>query len=121
LVFSGFVGWRGALIVGVQRLKTAWLDIPGMKNTTTRKTVMRRLALICIILLVSCLPAEHRASHSTPAPESSGLIWPGGLPVSDHIVIVVEENKDYEEIIGNSNAPYINNVLKKEGANFVQM
>ncbi len=36
-------------------------------------------------------------------------------------MIVVEENKDYEEIIGNSNAPYINNVLKKEGANFVQM
>jgi acid phosphatase len=35
-------------------------------------------------------------------------------------VVVVEENKDYEEIIGNSSAPYIN-TLKTEGANFTQM
>ncbi|MCX5733670.1 MAG: acid phosphatase [candidate division NC10 bacterium] len=58
---------------------------------------------------------------STPAPETSPRVWPAGLPVYDHIVIVVEENKDYEEIIGNANAPYINTVLKKEGANFTQM
>ena len=42
-----------------------------------------------------------------------GLPWPAGLPVYDHVVIVVEENKNYEEIIGNKNAPYINGVLKK--------
>ncbi len=47
--------------------------------------------------------------------------WPAGLPVYDHIVVVVEENKDYEEIIGSRNAPYINNVLKKEGASLTQM
>jgi hypothetical protein len=46
--------------------------------------------------------------------------WPAGLPVYKHIVIVVEENKDYNEIIGNSNAPYINK-LKQEGANFTRM
>jgi acid phosphatase len=39
----------------------------------------------------------------------------------DHIVIVIEENKDYDEVIGNVSAPYINNVLKKEGANMTQM
>jgi hypothetical protein len=82
---------------------------------------MRRLAYIFIIFLVSCLPATHWASISTPAPETSALIWPAGLPVYDHIVIVVEENKDYEEIIGNSNAPYINNVLKKEGASSARL
>ncbi|MEK8016920.1 MAG: alkaline phosphatase family protein [Candidatus Parabeggiatoa sp.] len=53
--------------------------------------------------------------------KTSTLVWPAGLPVYDHIVIVVEENKDYEEIIGNPNAPYINNVLKQEGANFTQI
>ncbi|MDY6855848.1 MAG: alkaline phosphatase family protein [Thermodesulfobacteriota bacterium] len=49
------------------------------------------------------------------------LVWPGNLPVYDHIVIVIEENKDYEEVIGQDYAPYINNVLKKEGANFTKI
>jgi phosphatidylinositol-3-phosphatase len=44
-----------------------------------------------------------------------------GLPVYDHVVIVMEENKTYEEIIGNKNAPYINDVLVKEGANLTGM
>lgn len=48
--------------------------------------------------------------------------WPAGLPVYDHVVIVVEENKDYEEVIGEVyTAPYINDVLKAEGANFTAM
>jgi len=36
-------------------------------------------------------------------------------------VIVVEENKDYEQIIGNPDAPYINDTLKAEGANLTRM
>jgi hypothetical protein len=51
---------------------------------------------------------------------AAALPWPAGLPRYDHVVIVVEENKDYEQIIGNPSAPYINDVLKKEGANFTQ-
>jgi phospholipase C len=43
------------------------------------------------------------------------------LPVYDHIVIVIEENKDYDQVIGTESAPYINNVLKKEGANLTKM
>jgi len=42
------------------------------------------------------------------------------LPHYDHIVIVVEENKDYEQIIGNQAAPYLNK-LATEGANFIRM
>jgi phosphatidylinositol-3-phosphatase len=42
------------------------------------------------------------------------------LPVYDHVLIVIEENKDYDEIIGSANAPYINNVLRKEGAIFTK-
>jgi acid phosphatase len=49
--------------------------------------------------------------------------WPGGLPIYDHIVIVVEENRDFGQIIGNTeNFPkYINQTLRKEGASFTQM
>lgn len=84
---------------------------------------MRQLAFVLAIVLVSCAPAERPPVESpqASAPETSSLTWPSGLPVYDHIVIVVEENKDYDEIIGNPNAPYINDVLKAEGANFTKM
>jgi len=39
-----------------------------------------------------------------------------GVPAFDHIVLVVEENQGYKDIIGNSQAPYINNTLKAGGA-----
>src|SRR5262245_66583105 len=45
---------------------------------------------------------------------------PAGLPVYDHVVIVVEENKDYDQIIGNPAAPYLNK-LAAEGANLSRM
>jgi phosphatidylinositol-3-phosphatase len=82
---------------------------------------MKRLAFIFILLLVSCAPVVHANSDRTTVQDTFTLIWPAGLPVYDHIVIVVEENKDYEEIIGNTSAPYINDVLKREGASFTQM
>ena len=62
--------------------------------------------------------------HAGPAQAVTGktgiLDWPAGLPVYDHVVIVIEENKGYEQIIGNPAAAYINDVLKKEGANFTR-
>ena len=41
------------------------------------------------------------------------------LPRPDHIVIVVEENKSYAQIIGNQDAPYIN-ALARRGVLFTQ-
>jgi hypothetical protein len=47
------------------------------------------------------------------------------LPHYDHIVIVIEENKDYEQITGSDSArkaaPYINDTLIKEGVLFTQI
>src|SRR5512141_3035450 len=44
----------------------------------------------------------------------------GGVPPPpDHIVIVIEENKSFSQIIGNREAPYINE-LAKRGALFTQ-
>lgn len=39
------------------------------------------------------------------------------VPTFDHIVIVIEENHGYSQIIGSSSAPYINS-LAQQGANF---
>jgi len=74
---------------------------------------MKQLFVVFIALLLTCCSAST-------AKENSSNGWPQGLPVYDHIVIVVEENKDYEEVIGQDYAPYINNVLKPEGANFTR-
>src|SRR6202790_3917517 len=74
------------------------------------------LALVLTFLLpvIGILPVVRPAlalQVSIPLP----LPWAAGLPVYDHVVIVVEENKDYEQIIGNKNASYINDVLRKGG------
>ena len=39
-----------------------------------------------------------------------------GKQTPDHIVVVVEENHSYKEIVGNPSAPYMNRLFK-EGAN----
>ena len=38
------------------------------------------------------------------------------VPRPDHVVLVMMENHNYNEIIGNSSAPYINNTLAAQGA-----
>jgi phosphatidylinositol-3-phosphatase len=46
---------------------------------------------------------------------------PDILPKYSHIVMVIEENKGYSQVIGNKDAPYINDVLVKQGANLTKM
>jgi len=79
------------------------------------------LALVLALLMLPLDSVLGPVPVFAQAVLPSGLPWPAGLPVYDHVVIVVEENKNYEEIIGNKNAPYINGVLKKEGATLTQM
>ena len=45
---------------------------------------------------------------------------PKKIPKYDHVVIVIEENKGYDQVIKNDVAPYINS-LRKEGANLTKM
>jgi phosphatidylinositol-3-phosphatase len=82
-----------------------------MKKTAILLTVL--LSLGSTVALWSNAPPAEKTATQVP--------WPNGLPVCEHVVIVVEENKDYEQIIGNSDAPYINGTLRKEGANLTRM
>jgi hypothetical protein len=65
---------------------------------------------LCVVVLAEVL----LLSSATAA------TWPAELPVYDHIVIVIEENKDYEQIILNKDAAFINQ-LAVEGALFTKM
>jgi len=42
------------------------------------------------------------------------------IPMPDHVVIVVEENRSFSQIIGNATAPYINGLLS-QGASLTNM
>jgi len=49
------------------------------------------------------------------------LPWPSQLPVYDHIVLVIEENKDFEQILGGADAaPYLA-TLAVEGATLTRV
>lgn len=69
----------------------------------------------------ACVSPASAPKAALNANAPARISWPKGLPVYDHIVIVMEENKDYEQIIGSPAAPYINGTLKVEGANLTQM
>ena len=74
---------------------------------------MYRLALL-FVMGAALWPVAVVAAEPGPA-------TPSGLPVYDHIVIVVEENKDFDQILGDqSAAPYLRQ-LATEGAVFNQM
>jgi hypothetical protein len=65
-------------------------------------------------------PGQTTEMKTSPAASGTSLSWPAGLPVYDHILIVVEENKGYGEIVGQDDAPYLNK-LEAEGAGFTKM
>ncbi len=74
---------------------------------------MSRASRACAIALLSCAATSIAAAADAPP-------WPAALPRYDHIVIVVEENKDYQEIVGNEAAPYLNKLVA-EGTDFTRM
>jgi phosphatidylinositol-3-phosphatase len=80
--------------------------------------------LILLVLCISChlgSPKVRDASKAETSTAQPATTWQPDLPVYDHVVIIVEENKNYRQIIGSPNAPYLNDVLRKEGANLTRM
>jgi acid phosphatase len=81
----------------------------------------RALLLFVVLGVTAVAVSWGEARRPTQEKQPGATAWPIGLPVYDHIVIVIEENKDYDQIIDNAKAPYINYTLREEGANFTQM
>ncbi|MGA3091708.1 MAG: alkaline phosphatase family protein [Terriglobales bacterium] len=76
---------------------------------------------VTLLLICSAWQSVPQAALAEPMKTSAPAAWPASLPVYDHIVIVIEENKDYEQIIDNPAAPYINGILRAQGASFTHM
>src|SRR5437899_7281216 len=92
------------------------------RNETNPRLTVKVVALVLALLLpsIGILFLASPVLAQVPIPLPLPLPWAAGLPVYDHVVIVVEENKDYEQIIGNKKASYINDALRKQGANLTK-
>ena len=66
-----------------------------------------RIVAVCVVALVSSCTAKV----APPQPDHTVA-----LPRPDHVVIVMDENKAYSQVIGSAEAPYIN-TLAANGAN----
>jgi hypothetical protein len=88
----------------------------------------RKWALLGIglVLLGGCAPAgrsvpnQQEDAPSAPAKAAApGHTEPAAIPklAVDHVVIVIEENHSYNQIVGNAEAPYLNQLMH-EGALF---
>ena len=85
--------------------------IPGSDFSMKRKLSLALMAATCLVL------ASAIGGWQSLRAGAAGVPGIPGLPSPDHVVVVVEENHGYSEIIGSSAAPYINS-LAQQGALF---
>lgn len=73
------------------------------------------------VLITSCNKQQDAQVAKSTETNNSTSATVAALPKPDHIVICIEENHAYQQIIGSSSAPYINSLSKDPlGANFTQ-
>ena len=75
---------------------------------------MRKILQGCAIALLTCVSGVGSVA-------ADRLSWPSTLPVYDHIVIVVEENKDFRQIFGGKFTARYLKQLAAEGASIGNM
>lgn len=79
---------------------------------------MTRLAGSIILILLAALAGVtqyFRSGHTRLTVTPPALVQPSGtLPAAPHhVVVIVEENKDLDDVVGNRKAPYINDLAKR--------
>jgi len=97
-----------------QQSKGALVRSERAKFRSSDEVGMRIMVVIAGAAVVS---AGFLACSGTKV--QSGQTPPPGTPVPDHVVVVIEENHSFSEIIGSAAAPYINS-LAAQGAVFTQ-
>src|SRR5262249_8087727 len=112
-------GRESHLVALAVRLARNW----NWPSRLQKETQVKKFAIIVFLIFVACGSVTSWDGGGTPLPDQKAAVlpWPAGLPVYDHVMIVIEENKDYDQIIDNPKAPYINFTLREQGANFTQM
>src|ERR1039458_953297 len=61
--------------------------------------------------------SQTNSSMTVPSAPKSDLFGRGPEQETfDHVVVVIEENHSFDEVVGNANMPYLNNTLIPQGA-----
>ncbi|GLV54900.1 acid phosphatase [Dictyobacter sp. S3.2.2.5] len=81
------------------------------------KTRIITIVLLCAVMLVAGVLWTSCALSKPGETVPQAVIAQTRLPHPDHVVVVIEENHSYSDIIGSSEAPYINS-LARSGAVF---
>ena len=95
------------------------------KGAMPRRSPPHRLAGLVLAagLAAGCAAppstAPPRPSTGVPATVPPSASTSAQVPRPDHVVVVIEENRGYADVIGNPAAPYIN-TLATQGASFDQ-
>lgn len=76
------------------------------------KVSVLALALLVALLAPACTLLRPQTSAATPPPAVPATRAPAAIPNFGHVFIIVMENKEYGEIIGSDDAPYINNLAR---------
>src|SRR5947199_7778587 len=63
----------------------------------------------------NCQTSRRRGRSCIDALEQRAFL--SAVPAPDHVVVVIEENHSYEDVIGNPQMPYVNS-LAQQGASF---
>jgi hypothetical protein len=69
----------------------------------------------CVILLLAAMTGCGGSSVGSPRPTQPPPSSSGSVPQFGHVVMVLEENHDYSEVIGNSAMPYLNSLVSQYG------
>src|SRR4051812_16019181 len=93
----------------------------GVSRPGNRAVYIYGLLALGILVLVSCIwllaSGEGVPADAAQVLLASPISFAAPVPRPNHVVVVMEENHSYNEIIGNPNAPYINS-LASQGALF---
>ncbi|MCZ2404545.1 acid phosphatase [Paenarthrobacter sp. Z7-10] len=90
-----------------------------MKNGQSgRRSAVVLAAAVLAVIAAGCAPAAGNgprpsSSDSEPAPQPQDSAPAVSGPGLDHVVIIVEENKEASHILGSSSAPYINKLANE--------
>lgn len=55
----------------------------------------------------------HAGASATATPITDIWTTPDSVPRPDHVVMVIEENHNYSEIVGSAGAPYVNSLVQQ--------
>ena len=75
-----------------------------------RSTSLFLSGLLLLLCSFGCGASSTVSPRPTPSPTPIG-----GVPQFGHVVLVVEENSSYSQVIGNSDMPYLNSLATQYG------